>query len=182
MKKKYKEGSLFWSWGAFVFLSVNFFTGALISQSATLLEGIIAIFLGFIFLSLATFPVVEISVVNTLNYSKAIKSYVNNRILRNALIILVPLINIGWYSIQVGIVVSILCNTFPILSNYLLTVSIINIKSLENIDKVTKLAGLQGILRYAFVPVMLKCCEENTCSGFQWRDEWVEEAYEDITD
>ena len=41
------------------------------------------------------------------------------------------------------------------LSVLVLTVSIINIKSLENMDEVTKLAGLQGVLRYAFIPVML---------------------------
>ena len=125
MKSRIGEGSLFWSWGAFVFLSVNFLTGVLISNNATLLEGTIAIFIGFIILSLATFPVVVISVVNKLNYSGAIKSYVNNNLSKNALIILVPLINIGWYSIQVAVVVSILCDTFPIFGNSSLILSII---------------------------------------------------------
>lgn len=42
-----------------------------------------------------------------------------------------------------------------VLSVLVLTVRIINIKSLENMEEVTKIAGLQGVLRYAFVPVML---------------------------
>lgn len=34
----------------------------------------------------------------------------------------------------------------------------------------------------AFITEMIKCCEENTCDTFRWRDEWVTEEYEDITD
>ena len=69
----------------------------------------------------------------------------------SALVVFVPFIFYNaafqlWEMLLLGILA---------LSVLVLTVSIINIKSLENIDKVTKLAGLQGILRYAFVPVML---------------------------
>lgn len=36
-----------------------------------------------------------------------------------------------------------------------LTIKLINIKNLEKRDEIVKLAGLQGVLRYAFVPIML---------------------------
>lgn len=37
----------------------------------------------------------------------------------------------------------------------ILTVKLLNVKSFEKMDELTKLAGLQGILRYCFVPVLL---------------------------
>jgi len=123
-KKSYKESSLFWSWGAFVLLSINFFTGVLIAQQANLIESLFSIFLGFIILSVSIFPVVHISVSDSLNYSQAISKYININILRKVLILLVPIINIGWYSIQVAIVVSLL-NSISIFSiEYSVVISI----------------------------------------------------------
>ena len=37
----------------------------------------------------------------------------------------------------------------------ILTIIMLNVKSFENMDDVTKLAGLQGILRFCFIPLLL---------------------------
>jgi cytosine permease len=109
-KKSYKESSLFWSWGAFVLLPINFFTGVLIAQRASVVESLFSIFLGFVILSISIYPVVHISISNSLNYSQSISKYININIFKKILILLVPIINVGWYSIQVAIVVSLLNN------------------------------------------------------------------------
>ena len=85
--KSYKESSLFWSWGSFVLLSINFFTGVLIAQQASFVEAILSMLIGYIVLAIAIFPVLHISVSNSLNYSQAISRYVTIGTLKNILYI-----------------------------------------------------------------------------------------------
>lgn len=120
----YPPSSLFWSWGAFVFLSVNFFTGVLIARNSGIGSAIIGALSGFALLSLAVFPVVNISTRNDRNYSESIKIYIKNPIMKTVLILLVPVINTGWYSIQLTIVLSLLISVFPRLGAYVYIVSI----------------------------------------------------------
>ena len=69
----------------------------------------------------------------------------------SAFIVFVPFAFYGvdfqiWEILLLGILV---------VSVLFLTLLITNVKSLEKMDELVKLAGLQGILRYAFVPILL---------------------------
>lgn len=105
--------TLFFSWGAFVFLSVNFFIGVLLSTTSSF-EFIVGNVVAFILLAITLYPTVYLSIKYNLNCSQAIQKFVSDRKLQYALILLVVVINIGWYSIQLTAISTLLENYFTI--------------------------------------------------------------------
>lgn len=101
--------TLFFSWGGFVFLSVNFFTGILLSKTV-LSEFVFANVIAFVLLAITLFPTVYLSIKYDVNYSEAIKKFIAHTWLQVALISAVVIINIGWYAIQLIAIQSIFEN------------------------------------------------------------------------
>lgn len=120
----YPPSSLFWSWGAFVFLSVNFFTGILLAENNGVALIVLGSIIAFLLLSLAIFPVIYISTQENRNYSQSIEFYIPNKVIRTVLILFVPVINIGWFAIQVTIVLSLLSTMLPIIDTYAYIVAV----------------------------------------------------------
>ena len=107
LNKSYASWSLFFSWGGFVFLSVNFFTGIILSK-ASIENFIIGNFIGFVLLALTLYPTIYISIKYKVNFSETVNKFIKINFLQKGLLILVLLINIGWYSIQLTAVWDIL--------------------------------------------------------------------------
>lgn len=105
--------TLFFSWGGFVFLAINFFTGMLLSKTE-LSSFVLANVVAFVLLALTLFPTVFLSIKHDINYSEAIRKFVQNTTLQKALILTVILINLGWYAIQLVAVKDILQSFFEV--------------------------------------------------------------------
>lgn len=104
-----KPSSLFWSWGAYVFLPINIVIGTIIfTNGASIEELIISSVIALVVMMLLAYPAVCLSSKYGKNYSKCIKHYIKNRKLVTIFILLVPLINIGWYAIQTAMFVDLL--------------------------------------------------------------------------
>jgi len=108
-----------------VFLSVNFFTGILVAENSGVALIILGSIIAFLLLSLAIFPVIYISTQENRNYSQSIEFYISNKIIRIILILFVPVINIGWFAIQVTIVLSLLSTMVPIINTYAYIVAVL---------------------------------------------------------
>ncbi len=99
--KLQKPSSLFWSWGAYVFLPINIILGTIISSNgASIEELLISLFLALFIMMVLAYPAVCLSSMYGKNYSQSIRYFWGNRKIANFFIILVPLISIGWYAIQ----------------------------------------------------------------------------------
>jgi len=99
--KLQKPSSLFWSWGAYVFLPINIILGTIISSNgASIEELLISLFLALFIMMVLAYPAVCLSSMYGKNYSQSIRYFWGNRKIANFFIILVPLISIGWDAIQ----------------------------------------------------------------------------------
>jgi len=115
--KTYPSWTLFFSWGGFVFLSINFFTGILLSK-ISLSMFVFGNIISFILIALTLYPTVYISIKYKVNFSEAIGKFVQYRYIKMFLLFLILIVNIGWYSIQLTAV-------YSLLDDYLLYSSII---------------------------------------------------------
>ena len=121
-RQVYPSWTLFFSWGGFVFLSINFFTGILLSN-IDLSTFISVNTIALILLAITLYPTIYLSSKYHINYSQAIYKFIENSYIRIILILLVVCINIGWYSIQLNAIQSIVLNTLNFQST-LLTIAI----------------------------------------------------------
>jgi hypothetical protein len=115
-KQLYPSWSLFFSWGGFVFLTINFFTGILLSN-INMQTFITVNCIAFILLAFTLYPTVYLSVKYNINYAQAISKFVSIKSIRMLLILLVVCINIGWYSIQLSAVQNMIANIFNLHSS-----------------------------------------------------------------
>jgi len=103
-----RNSSVFWAWGGFVFLPINIITGFIIQKNGgTILELSISILFALSVMMILAYPAIILSSKNKLNFSESINKYQKNKKIANLLIISVPIINIGWYSIQTSLFVKI---------------------------------------------------------------------------
>lgn len=107
--KLQKPSSLFWSWGAYVFLPINIIIGTIISTNgASIEELLISSFVALFIMMILAYPAVCLSSKYEKNYSQSVNHFINNKIVVAILILLVPLINIGWYAIQTTMFVNLI--------------------------------------------------------------------------
>ena len=88
------------AWAAFVFIPFNLFAGTLIAKAFTASEAIIGLLLGSTVLCLLTVPSVIYAYITGRTYAQAIEIEIGNRLIRTLLKLLVPVVTIGWFSIQ----------------------------------------------------------------------------------
>lgn len=107
--KLQKPSSLFWSWGAYVFLPINIILGTIISSNgASIEELIISLFMALFIMMILAYPAVCLSSIYEKNYSQSIRCFLKNRKVAVFLIFLVPLISVGWYAIQTTMFVKLI--------------------------------------------------------------------------
>lgn len=96
-----KPSSLFWTWGAYVFLPINIIIGTIISEEgATLEELLLSSIIALAIMMGMAYPAVCLSSKYNMNYAQSINYFIKYKALVMCLILIVPLVNIGWYSIQ----------------------------------------------------------------------------------
>lgn len=88
------------AWAAFVFIPFNLFAGILIAKEFTSSEAVAGLFFGSIALCLLTVPPILYASITGRTYAAAIEAEISNNILATLLKLLVPVVNIGWFSIQ----------------------------------------------------------------------------------
>ena len=109
MKQFEAPWTIFFSWGAFVFLFVNFLTGIVLAQHLNFLEFILSLLLGSTFLSLSLYAAIWVSVKFNVNYSEAIYKFFPFGVHLKIIPLFVLLaVNVGWYSIQLEISINLL--------------------------------------------------------------------------
>lgn len=107
--KLQKPSSLFWSWGAYVFLPINIILGTVISSNgASIEELIISSFMALVIMMILAYPAVCLSSMYEKNYSQSIRHFIKNRKIAIFFIFLVPLISVGWYAIQTTMFVKLM--------------------------------------------------------------------------
>jgi len=107
--KLQKPSSLFWSWGAYVFLPINIILGTVMSSNgASIEELIISSFMALIIMMTLAYPAVCLSSIHGENYSQSIRHFLKNRKIVIFLTFLVPLISVGWYAIQTTMFVKLM--------------------------------------------------------------------------
>ena len=107
--KLQKPSSLFWSWGAYVFLPINIIIGTIISSSgASIEELIISLFMALFIMMILAYPAVCLSSIYEKNYSQSVRCFLKNRRVAVFFIFLVPLISVGWYAIQTTMFVKLI--------------------------------------------------------------------------
>lgn len=167
-----KPSSLFWTWGAYVFLPINIIIGTIISEEgATLEELLLSSIIALTIMMGMAYPTVCLSSKYKMNYAQCINYFIKHKALVMCLILIVPLVNIGWYSIQTVMFVELLQTHFNV-GNLGFAVLIIGMSYIFAIG-VTKYdylwlknAGLIGML---FLLVMLLYnirIENNVVYGF----------------
>ncbi len=106
--KEQKPFTLFFSWGAYVFLPINMIIGTMIYTSgASVEELLISSLVAMTIMMILAYPAVTLSSKNGMNYAECIQHYISSKRLSNILIVLIPLINTGWYSIQTSMFVDL---------------------------------------------------------------------------
>lgn len=125
--KVQKPSSLFWSWGAYVFLPMNIVIGSILAgKKANISELILSSMLALIIMMCLSYPAIQLSTKYRLNYSEAINKFFNNMFVKKILIIIVPIINIGWFSIQTNLFMDIINNYFT-MNKYIYLLLIIGV-------------------------------------------------------
>ena len=123
--KTQTPSSLFWSWGAYVFLPVNFIIGTIISASGSSIEELlISSFIALTIMMFLAYPTVCLSSKYGKNYSQSVRFFIKKKNLVITLISLVPLISVGWYSIQTTMFVNLI-QLYLEINNYIFILIII---------------------------------------------------------
>ena len=97
---------LFWAWSAFVFVSANLLTGGVLARFFQPAQAMLALLVGMLLLFLLSAPAVWLAVKEEWNYQAAVHNTLGHRWPRLAIVVvlLVPVINIGWFAIQTAMV------------------------------------------------------------------------------
>jgi len=104
---KFSDLSLIFTWGGFVFLSINFIIGASFA-SVEFINFLFANIFAFVLFAITMFAPVYISVKEKLNFSQALQKYIPNNFVNIFFIFMVVVINTGWYSIQIEVIRNLL--------------------------------------------------------------------------
>ena len=109
MKQFEAPWTIFFSWGAFVFLFINFLSGMFLAKHLNFQELILALLLGLIFLSLSLYSAIWVSAKFSVNYSEAIYRFLPlSTYLKIVPLFILLAVNVGWFSIQLGISLDLL--------------------------------------------------------------------------
>ena len=97
---------LFWAWSAFVFVSANLITGGVLARFFHPAQAMLALLVGMFLLFLMSAPAVWLAVQEKWNYQAAIRKTLGHSWprLAVAVVLLVPVVNIGWFAIQTAMV------------------------------------------------------------------------------
>jgi cytosine permease len=90
----------FFAWAAFVLLPFNLFAGGLLAPKLGLADFCIALVLGLGATIALGLPAVLIAHRSGTTFSQSARTIVRGRWILLALVLVVPLVNVGWYSIQ----------------------------------------------------------------------------------
>lgn len=88
------------AWGAFVFIPFNLFAGTMIGREFEAGDALIGVVLGSIILLALTVPAVWYASLTGRTYAESVSAEINHPALRFVLMLLVPLVNCGWFAIQ----------------------------------------------------------------------------------
>ena len=97
---------LFWAWSAFVFVSANLLTGGVLARFFHPVQAMLALLVGMLLLFLMSAPAVWLAVEKGWNYQSAIRNTIGKNwpCFAIAVVMLVPMVNIGWFAIQTAMV------------------------------------------------------------------------------
>ncbi len=104
-----KPSTLFWTWGAYVFLPINIVIGTMLfSNGASIEEVLLSSVIALIIMMILAYLAIRLSSAYRMNYSECIRYFIKNKSLSRILIIIIPVLNIGWYAIQTVMFVELL--------------------------------------------------------------------------
>ena len=90
-----KLSTLFWTWGAYVFLPINIVIGTMLfSNGASIEEVLLSSVIALIIMMILAYPVIRLSSAYRMNYSECIRHFIKNKSLSRILIIIIPVLNI----------------------------------------------------------------------------------------
>ena len=117
-----KPSTLFWTWGAYVFLPINIVIGTMLfSNGASIEEVLLSSVIALIIMMILAYPAIRLSSAYRMNYPECIRYFIKNKSLSRILIIIIPVLNIIIIGLILNEVIPSIAKLSIFLRGYLLT-------------------------------------------------------------